>query len=270
MHLPVDKAVLRADGNRQIALPPAVKPRRIKCGAFAAGGTGQAHQALIRQRVRLKHIRRGQRTQRGGRNAALLFQNVIQLHAPLRRERLHRPIHNGQQCRRAFRVVHRAMGRHIQLDVHLFHRRMQIHLLVFPAQTAEAEDQLRINRRIERHRGHEKRGVALEHGIVIPSPCHQLRILAAPRNKIAEDIRKRASLRELLLGDARHLLDVLIQPLIDPRANQLTEPRNDMPLPIHTARADFDNLMRHAVVGVIAALIPFQIKNDNVLNILIE
>ena len=60
VHLPVDKAVLRADGNRQIALPPAVKPRRIKRGSLAAGGTGQAHQALIRQRVRLKHVRRGQ------------------------------------------------------------------------------------------------------------------------------------------------------------------------------------------------------------------
>ena len=270
VHLPVDKAVLRADGNRQIALPPAVKPRRIKRGSLAAGGAGQAHQPLIRQRVRLKHVRRGQRAQRGSGNAALLFQNMLKLHAPLGRERRHRPIHNGQQRRRTFRVVHRAVRRHIQFDVHQLHRRVQVHLLVLPAEAAEAEDELRVDRRRKRHRGHKKRGVALEHGIIVPPPRHKLRILAAPRDKIAEDIRKRAPLRKLLLGDARHLLDMLIQPLIHARANQLAEARNHVPRAIHAARADFDDLVRHAVVRVIAALVPFQIKNDDILYILTE
>ena len=162
------------------------------------------------------------------------------------------------------------MSRHIQFDVHQLHRRVQIHLLMLTAQAAEAKDQLRVNRRIKRHRGHEKRGVALEHGIIIPPPRHKLRILAAPRDKIAENIRKRASLRKLLLGDARHLLNMLIQPLIHPRTNQLAESRDNLPVPIHAACADFNDLMRHAVIRVIAALIPLQIKDDDVLNILIE
>ena len=136
------------------------------------------------------------------------------------------------------------------------------------AETAEAEDQLRVNRRLKRHRGHEKRGVALEHRVIVPPPGHKLRVLAAPRDKIAEDIRKRAPLREFLLGDARYLLDMLIQPLIHPRTDQLAEPRDNLPIPVHAARADFNNLVRHAVVGVIPALVPFQIENDDVLYIL--
>ena len=36
-----------------------------------------------------------------------------------------------------------------------------------------------------------------------------------------------------------------------------------MVIPVHAARADLDDLVRHAVVGRIAALIPFQIKDDD-------
>ena len=143
---------------------------------------------------------------------------------------------------------------------------MQVHLLMCAAQTAETEDQLGIHRRLKGHRRHEKSGVPLQHGVIIAPPCHQLYILSAPRDEIAKYIGKRLAVRQLFFRDARDLLDVLIQLLIHTRANQPAEPVQHVSLPTHAAGADFNNLMRYAMVCMKTALIPFQIKHDYIFN----
>ena len=135
--------------------------------------------------------------------------------------------------------------------------------LVRIAKAGKTEYQLRIHRRIKWHRTLEERCIAPEHGEIIPAPGNQLRVIAAPGRKIRKDVRECAAVAEFLFGDARHLLDMLVQLFIEFGTNQRAECIHHLKIPVYTAGADLHDLVGHTMVGIIAALIPFQIKYDH-------
>ena len=186
----------------------------------------------------------------------------MQLRAPVLRQGRDGRVDGGKQRGGALRVVYRAMRRHLERDILVLHRGVQVHLLRQGAQARAAEYQLRVNRRLKGHGALMEGGIAPQHGEVVPAPGHQLYVLAAPMDEVGKHVGKRAAGGELLLGHAGHLFDVLVQALVEPGLNQAGEGIHDPVVPVHAARADLDDLVRHAVVRVIAALVPFQIKDD--------
>ena len=263
VHLPIGKAMRRTRGNRQILFPSAVKPRRIKRRPAATLGAGDIHQLLIGEQIGLIAIARGLGTQHRGGNALFPGDGRIHLPALLLVELRDGLVDAPEHRRRALRVVDCPVRRDFDQDVLMLQRGMQVHLLVARAQTRPAEDELRVHRRLKRHRGLIERGVPAQDGEIVPAPGDQLRILPAPGRKIRKDVRKRSAVFQLRLGHAGDLFDVLIQLFIKARADQRAEGVDDSIFPVHAACADFDDLMRHAVVRVVAALIPFQIEYDD-------
>ena len=126
------------------------------------------------------------------------------------------------------------------------------------------KDELGVHGRLEGHGRHEERGVAPEHGEVVAAPCAQLGVVAAPLDELAEHVGEGASLRKLLLGDAGDGADVLVELLIDAGLDDGAEGIGDAEIRIHAARADFDDFMGHTVIGGIAALVPLEVKDDQV------
>ena len=262
VHLTVGKAMRRAMGNGHVLFAATVEPRRIKRRPPSALGAGDVHQAFVGKGVGLIGMARGQGLEHRGGNALFSGDGRLQLGAPGLVQLRNRAIDRRQHRRGTLRVIHRPVRRHLDLDALMLQRGMQVHLLMAGAQTHAAKDQLRIHRRLKGHGALEEGRVALEHGEIVAAPRDELRIIAAPGDKFGKDVGKFAAGAELFFGHAGDFLNMLIQPLIQPRADHLRKGIHDTKIPVDAAGADLDDLMRHAVVRVIAGLVPFQIKDN--------
>ena len=147
---------------------------------------------------------------------------------------------------------------------------MQVDLTVGVPELRVAEDQLGIQGRGKEGRLRVVIQVPLHHRKIVPAPGDHLRRVPAKPHEVRDGLLEGLAARQLLLRDARHLADMLVQPAVKPGLHHLAEGRLHVSLRVQPAGAYLDDLMGHAQVRRIAVLVPLQVEDDDAARALLE